>query len=159
MATTTPFLNWSNTNCQMCARRTCTFPQKPHLLFVVGRTAHSRSLCFWKIACFCIGQCQKLATLARTSWGSQAKLDLTIFWWFFPSKSLNHPLLRLFRKKLCALKEFFFTGYFSAQIRILFLLLNTQIFSVPTFCIFVVMLRVRVVLSLKRRANTRKRIH
>ena len=106
MATTTPFLNWSNTNCQMCVRRTCTFPQKPHLLFVVGRTAHSRSLCFWKIACFCIGQCQKLATLARTSWGSQAKLDLTIFWWFFPSKSLNHPLLRLFRKKLCSLKEF-----------------------------------------------------
>ena len=127
------------------------FP-KPHLLFVVGRTTHSRSLCFWKIACFCIGQCQKLATLARTSWLS-SKIGFDNFLVVFPLKISKSPPSSSFQKETMLAERI------SAQIRILFLLLNTQIFSVPTFCIFVVMLRVRVVLSLKRRANTRKRIH
>ena len=119
MATTTPFLNWSNTNCQMCARRTCTFPQKPHLLFVVGRTAHSRSLCFWKIACFCIGQCQKLATLARTSWLS-SKIGFDNFLVVFPLKISKSPPSSSFQKETMLAERI------SAQIRILFLLFSIR---------------------------------
>ena len=82
------------------------FP-KPHLLFVVGRTTHSRSLCFWKIACFCIGQCQKLATLARTSWLS-SKIGFDNFLVVFPLKISKSPLLRLYRKKTMRAERIFF---------------------------------------------------
>ena len=91
--------------------------------------------------------------VSKNELGLSSKIGFDNFLVVFPLKISKSPPSSSFQKETMLAERI------SAQIRILFLLLNTQIFSVPTFCIFVVMLRVRVVLSLKRRANTRKRIH
>ena len=139
MATTTPFLNWSNTNCQMCVavvghvhfpnETTFTLCCRSNSAFQKSVLLENCLLLYWTMPETCNVSKNERA-------GSQAKLDLTIFWWFFPSKSLNHPLLGLFRKKLCALKEFL--GTF--QLKYAYYYFASQYANILcTFCIFVVM--------------------
>ena len=121
----------------LCCRSNSTF-QKSVLL-------ENCLLLYWTMPETC--------NVSKKELGLSSKIGFDNFLVVFPLKISKSPPSSSFQKETMLAERI------SAQIRMLFLLLNTQIFSVPTFCIFVVMLRVRVVLSLKRRANTRKRIH
>ena len=68
---------------------------KHHLVCVLNLSPlsllwkHSRGLCFWKIACFCIGQYQKLATPAHlTDYSGEPKQNWI---WQFPWFSQRSP--------------------------------------------------------------------